>query len=103
MNSPTAHNTDTLNCLNCQRAIALVSLGPAPEAVFRFVKSSMGRAVKEKYFSNGHFLVETPFRFGRNFWEGTVQYIIQPGAYPVEKTEHYFIVRFTTGNPTRPE
>ncbi|MCB0579128.1 MAG: hypothetical protein KDD10_07440 [Phaeodactylibacter sp.] len=98
VNSPTAHNPDALACLNCQRATALISLGPAPEAVFRFVKSSMSKAIKEKYFSDGFFLVEAPFQFGKGLWKGPGLCIVQPGVYPVEKTEDYLVVRFIAGH-----
>lgn len=98
VNAPTAHNPDAFTCLNCKRATALISLGPAPEAVFRFVKSSMSKAVRETYFSDGFFLVEAPFQFGKGLWKGPGLCVVQPGAYPVEKTEDYLVVRFIAGH-----
>lgn len=95
--SPTSHQPGTLSCLNCGRAVALVHFVEPQTAVFRFVRKSMSREVVRKHFKNDVFLVESSFRFSQDYWQGTGQRAILPGAYLVERSDDFFTIRFRVG------
>jgi hypothetical protein len=77
----------------CHRAIALVRTTPGVLA-FHFVLQSMCREAIEQHFSGGYFLVESPFVFRPDYWVPEQGIQVQPGAYPVARSQDYLTVSF---------
>ena len=94
INSPITHHPIATGCLNCNRSIALFNLEASDSVTAHFLRKSMRADVVQKYFDNGFFILESPFRFKKNYGNGLKSKSIPAGLYTVEKSEDYLTVRF---------
>ena len=94
--APIAQQLDMTGRWSCHRAIALVRRASPQSLAFHFVLRSLCQKALEQHFPGGFFLVETPFKFRSNYWSRGQSFSIQPGAYPVVRSQDYLTVNFNT-------
>lgn len=83
----------------CRRVVAMIRIESGGQQVFLFLKKDLCSRIRQRFFANGVFAVESPFEHEQMYGRDHLYIFITPGHYPVRESEAFYTVDF--GQPRK--